>query len=85
VDLKTNEKRMLKISKRLTKERLWENIIEGKVKISELFSTDPDILMMKKNVIQKFLDTYADAYEKYISGDWHRAKQLFEEAEKSKG
>mmetsp|Transcript_32099 Transcript_32099/g.69908 ORF Transcript_32099/g.69908 Transcript_32099/m.69908 type:complete len:160 (-) Transcript_32099:284-763(-) len=58
VELKSNEKKRLKISKRLTKEKLWENILEGKVKISELFSTDPDILMMKNNISQEFIEKY---------------------------
>lgn len=57
VELKANEKKRLKISKRLTKEKLWDNILQGKVKISELFSTDPDILMMKNNISQEFIET----------------------------
>jgi len=56
VELKSNEKKRLKISKRLTKEKLWDNIVQGKVKISELFSTDPDILMMKNNISQEFIE-----------------------------
>lgn len=63
VELKPNEKKRLKISKRLTKEKLWDNILEGKVKISELFSTDPDILMIKTNINQLFIDKYVEGYD----------------------
>jgi len=54
--LKVKEKMRLKIIKRISKAKLQENIIDGKVKLSELFSTDPDILMIKNNINQLFID-----------------------------
>jgi len=61
--LKVKEKMRLKIIKRISKAKLQENIIDGKVKLSELFSTDPDILMIKNNINQLFIDKYTEGFE----------------------
>ena len=51
-------------------------IFECLTTVYQMLVTDPDFIVMRQEVRKEFDDTYHNAFEKYIEGDWQEAYDL---------
>lgn len=69
-------KRELKEKHKLAKSNIMESVFseEDGIKASSLFDIDKDLLKMTENVFGVFRNTFSEAFDNYVKGDWGACK-----------
>ena len=72
------EKKQARVESRMKKDDLREKAFSGKSKISKKFQTDKDLVIMRKPFTREFEDKFKEGMDNYFSGNWSKARDLFE-------
>lgn len=78
--LDAQDKKRLRVKARIRRDNLRESVISGERSMSNQFSTDADLLVMRSSISQDFIETFIDGYNFYLDGDWQKAKDNLEKA-----
>lgn len=71
----------------MKRDKLKQAVLKSHVLISETWSKDPNIKISRAlfrkviifNFIQEFYQKWNEGFHCYLSGDWDKAKSIFEE------
>jgi len=72
------EKKQARVESRLKRDDMREKAFSGKYKVAKKFSSDRDLVTMRKPFTKDFEDKFKAGMESYISGNWSKARDLFE-------
>lgn len=79
---KVNSKLIFKYLKRLNRKELYNAVIQGEIDVFLSFiEEDEDFELTRKKYTSEFYESYNDAFLEYAYGDWHKAEEMFLEAE----
>jgi hypothetical protein len=79
----------------MARDRYRQLAFDGQINVSAKFETDRDLIEMRKmypevrvvislNCLQRFFEVFNEGFQKYIEGDWGKARQIFETVEEHK-
>jgi len=72
------EKKQARVESRMKKDELREKAFSGKNKIAKKFQIDKDLVTMRKPFTREFEDKFKEGMDNYISGNWSKARDMFE-------
>ena len=72
------EKKQARAESRMRKDDLREKAFSGKSKIAKKFQTDRDLIIMRKPFTREFEEKFKEGMDNYFSGNWSKARDLFE-------
>eukprot|EP00357_Protocruzia_adherens_P001022 CAMPEP_0114995004 /NCGR_PEP_ID=MMETSP0216-20121206/13473_1 /TAXON_ID=223996 /ORGANISM="Protocruzia adherens, Strain Boccale" /LENGTH=951 /DNA_ID=CAMNT_0002358967 /DNA_START=34 /DNA_END=2889 /DNA_ORIENTATION=- len=79
------DKKVLKVRARMRRDNLRRQAMSEKLYIHTLFETEQELIAMRANISQEFLDEFKKATDLFIEGDWTEAKASFTRATEIKG
>ena len=79
-----NEAYETKVVSKMRGEKLRKDAMEGEVRISDYFETDPDLRKMRSTIPNEFLKEFKIGLQLYLAGEWEPAVQSFKRAQEVK-
>ncbi|CAK92800.1 unnamed protein product (macronuclear) [Paramecium tetraurelia] len=72
-------KKKQKVLKRMKRDKLKQAVLKSHVLISETWTKDPNIKISRALFRKEFYSKWTEGFHCYLSGDWDKAKSIFEE------
>ncbi|CAD8196829.1 unnamed protein product [Paramecium pentaurelia] len=73
------QKKKQKVLKRMKRDKLKQAVLKSHVLISETWTKDPNIKISRALFRKEFYQKWNEGFHCYLSGDWDKAKSIFEE------
>ena len=78
--LNRQQQKNARVRHRLSREKFKESIQAGEIAVSDLFSTDADLIEMRKPFTQQFFTAFKRGFTAYEAGQWKEAQKWLQES-----
>lgn len=72
------QKKIKRVQDRVKRNNLRDAAFSNQIEISSQFTTNQELVIMRKNFTKSFMKTYEESFNAYVKGDWVTAKIGFE-------
>ncbi|CAD8054540.1 unnamed protein product [Paramecium sonneborni] len=71
------EQKQFRVLNRIKRNQLQKDVSKEKINVADQFNTDEEIILAREPYTKEFYNTWQDAFQYYIKGQWELAQSLF--------
>ncbi|CAD8076816.1 unnamed protein product [Paramecium sonneborni] len=71
------EQKQFRVLNRIKRNQLQKDVSKDKINVADQFNTDEEIILAREPYTKEFYNTWQDAFQFYIKGQWELAQSLF--------